>query len=245
MNGWDRPDDLAERDEPKSAAEEVLASCQRRIGYSFRDVSLLRSALTHASHAEHRLASNERLEFLGDAILGMVVCEHLYHSYPSQMEGELTRIKSVVVSRKVCAEVSRELGLHEHLLLGKGMLAHRSLPQSLLADVLESLVASIYLDGGWPPTRDFIERYILPRIAPLAAGSSDGNYKSMLQQWAQRELGQTPTYVVLAEEGPDHVKSFRISAKVGDLQFEPAWGNTKKQAAQLAAKNALLALRRK
>jgi ribonuclease-3 len=245
MNGWDRPDDLADRDEPKPAAEVVLASCQRRIGYSFRDPSLLRSALTHASHAEHRLASNERLEFLGDAILGMVVCEHLYHSYPSQMEGELTRIKSVVVSRKVCAEVSRELGLHEHLLLGKGMLAHRSLPQSLLADVLESLVASIYLDGGWPPARDFIERYILPRIAPLAAGSSDGNYKSMLQQWAQRELGQTPTYLVLAEEGPDHVKSFRISAKVGDLQFEPAWGNTKKQAAQLAAKNALLALRRK
>ncbi|HEY6564198.1 MAG TPA: ribonuclease III [Pirellulaceae bacterium] len=223
----------------------ILEACQHRLGYVFQDSSLLKGALTHASRAQHRLASNERLEFLGDAVLGMVVCEYLYHTYPDLLEGELTRIKSVVVSRRTCAETSQQLGLEEFLFLGKGMRTQKALPPSLLSDVFESIIASIYLDGGWAPAREFLHRHIIPRVPPLASGDEDENYKSLLQQWAQRELGATPSYVLMSESGPDHLKTFRIAAKVGDLHFEPAWGNTKKQAAQLAARNALHALDRK
>src|SRR5277367_6186209 len=122
--------------------------CERRIGYEFRDKTLLGAALTHASGAQHRLASNERLEFLGDAILGAVVCELLYAQYPEYLEGDLTKIKSIVVSRQTCAKISEALNLQEFLVLGKGMTTHPSVPPSLLADVFESLIAAIYLDGG-------------------------------------------------------------------------------------------------
>ena len=118
--------------------------------------------MTHASGADHRLASNERLEFLGDAILGAVVCELLFHQYPDYLEGDLTKIKSIVVSRQTCAKISEALGLHEFLILGKGMTTHPSVPPSLLADVFESLVAAIYIDGGDPAAREFVEKYIGP-----------------------------------------------------------------------------------
>src|SRR5271157_5393216 len=126
----------------------MLQGCEERVGYTFSDKSLLLAALTHASGAEHRLASNERLEFLGDAILGAVVCELLYRQYPEYLEGELTRVKSVVVSRQTCARISEALGMQEFLILGKGMTTHPTVPSSLLADVFESLVAAVYLDGG-------------------------------------------------------------------------------------------------
>ena len=113
-----------------------------------RILSILESALTHASGADHRLASNERLEFLGDAILGHVVCELLFHQFPQFLEGDLTKIKSVVVSRQTCAKISEALGLQEFLILGKGMTTHPAVPPSVLADVFESLIAAIYLDGG-------------------------------------------------------------------------------------------------
>src|SRR5438477_9150853 len=152
------------------ASGDLLARCQRRIGYFFRDLQILRSALTHASGAEHRLASNERLEFLGDAILGFVVCEMLFHQFPEYLEGELTKIKSVVVSRQTCAKISEALGLQEFLILGKGMTTHPNVPPSLLADVFESLIAAIYLDGGDPASREFIQRYLGPEIELAATG---------------------------------------------------------------------------
>ena len=216
-----------------------IEELERRIGYVFSDRSLILAALRHASSSSSRQASNERLEFLGDAILGMVVCEELYHQYPDLLEGELTRIKSVVVSRQTCAKVSAELGLAPFLQLGKGMSAQPKLPRSLLADVLESIVAAIFLDAGLPPARDFIQRHIFPFIAPTASGAKDENYKSRLQHLAQRDYSQTPTYVLVEEKGPDHSKSFRVAARIGDLEFNPAWGNSKKQAEQVAAKQAL------
>src|SRR6202521_692486 len=146
-----------------------MKRCERRIGYEFRDKSLLAAALTHASGAQHRLASNERLEFLGDAILGAVVCELLYCQYPDYLEGDLTKIKSVVVSRQTCAKISEALGLQEFLVLGKGMTTHPNVPPSLLADVFESLLAAIYLDGGYEAARKFIETHVGPEIE-LAAG---------------------------------------------------------------------------
>jgi ribonuclease-3 len=227
---------------PSDPQAAELERCERRIAYTFRDKNLLIAALTHASGAQHRLASNERLEFLGDAILGAVVCELLYVQYPDYLEGDLTKIKSVVVSRQTCAKISEALGLQEFLILGKGMSIHPSVPPSLLADVFESLAAAIYLDGGDAVVREFIQRYMGPEIELAAAGELGGNYKSLLQQMAQRENGSTPTYHLLDEKGPDHSKCFKISAQIGRTQFPPAWGPNKKEAEQRAARNALAEL---
>jgi ribonuclease-3 len=216
-----------------------LEVCQQRLGYRFHDPNLLRSALTHASGADHRLASNERLEFLGDAILGAVVCEFLFHQYPEYLEGELTRIKSIVVSRQTCTKISQGLGMQEFLILGKGMTTHPTVPPSLLADVFESVVAAIYLDGGDPAAREFIERYLGPEIELAVDGVVGGNYKSLLQQFTQREHGTTPIYQLLDEKGPDHSKCFKIAAQVGQSRYQAAWGRNKKEAEQRAARNAL------
>jgi ribonuclease III len=212
---------------------------EERIGYKFSDGNLLHSALTHASGAEHRLASNERMEFLGDSILGAVVCELLYHQFPDYLEGDLTRIKSIVVSRQTCAKISQALGMQEFLILGKGMTTHPTIPSSLLADVFESLVAAIYLDGGMEAAKSFILKNIIPEIELAADGESGCNYKSVLQQVAQREHGTTPTYQLMDEKGPDHSKCFKIAAQVGSSQFQAAWGRNKKEAEQRAARNAL------
>jgi ribonuclease-3 len=216
-----------------------LEACEQRLGYTFSDRGLLRAALTHASGAEHRLSSNERLEFLGDSILGLVVCEVLFHQYPDYLEGELTRIKSIVVSRQTCAKISQSLGMQEFLILGKGMTTHPTVPSSLLADVFESLVAAIYLDGGHAAAQEFVLRYLEPEIELAVGGESGGNYKSLLQQIAQREYGTTPTYQLLDEKGPDHSKCFQIAAQVGPSRYQAAWGRNKKEAEQRAARNAL------
>src|SRR5262245_12287660 len=189
------------RPTPADIEESELGRCERRIGYEFTDKALLSASLTHASGAQHRLASNERLEFLGDAILGAVVCEILYVQYPDYLEGDLTKIKSLVVSRQTCAKISEALGLQEFLILRTGMTTHPTLPPSLLADVFESLAAAIYLDGGDAAVRDFIQRFIGPEIELAATGELGGNYKSLLQQLAQRENGSTPTYQLLDEKG--------------------------------------------
>lgn len=216
-----------------------LNECERRIGYRFSDQSLLRSALTHASGAEHRLASNERLEFLGDSILGAVVCELLFHQYPEYLEGDLTKIKSIVVSRRTCAKISDALGMQEFLILGKGMTTHPTIPPSVLADVFESIIAAVYLDGGDQAAREFVEKYIGPEIELAAGGEVGSNYKSLLQQLAQREHGTTPTYQLLDEKGPDHSKCFKIAAQIGHHRYQAAWGRNKKEAEQRAARNAL------
>jgi len=217
----------------------LLAGCQERIGYVFSDKGLLHAALTHASGAQTRLASNERLEFLGDAILGAVVCELLFRRYPDYLEGDLTRIKSIVVSRQTCAKISESLGMEDFLIMGKGMSTHPTVPSSLLADVFESLVAAIYLDGGDRAAREFLERHIIAEIELAAEGESGINYKSLLQQLAQREYGTTPVYQLLDEKGPDHSKCFKISAQVGGNRYQAAWGRNKKEAEQRAARNAL------
>src|SRR5262245_34803615 len=127
---------------------DVLEECQKTVGYEFRQSDLLRAALTHTSGADTRLSSNERLEFLGDAVLGLVTCEQLFLRFPDYQEGDLTRVKSVVVSRRTCARIGRALNLGDYMFVGKGMHHHAAVPLSLLADAFESLVAAIYLDGG-------------------------------------------------------------------------------------------------
>ena len=216
-----------------------LENCEQRIGYVFRNRGLLQSALTHASGASSRLASNERLEFLGDSILGAVVCELLFHRFPEYLEGDLTRVKSVVVSRITCAKISESLRLDEFLILGKGMTNSPTVPASLLADVFESLVAAIHLDGGHNAARQFIEMHIGPEIDLVSGTDHGSNYKSLLQHLAQREYATTPNYQLLDEKGPDHSKCFKIAAQIARNRYQPAWGRNKKEAEQRAARNAL------
>jgi ribonuclease-3 len=220
-----------------------LELCQQQIGYAFREPQLLEAALTHASGVQHRLSSNERMEFFGDAILGMVVCERLFQQYPEYSEGELTKIKSVVVSRDTCARMSEAIGLEQHLILGKGMAADPTVPRSVLAAAFESLIAAIYLDGGMPPAEKFILRYVDAEIEAAVSCEFGGNFKSLLQQLAQREFGVTPNYVMLDEKGPDHSKCFKVSAQIGSRRFTAAWGKSKKESEQRAAHNAINQLR--
>ena len=221
----------------------LFAACEARLEYAFSNRKHLVEALTHASIADHRLSSNERLEFLGDAILGAVVCEELYREYPQHLEGDLTRIKSAVVSRLTCAKVSRSLGLQEFLLLGKGMATGAGLPNSLLSDVYEAIVAAIFLDGGMEAAKTFVIRTMGEEIEHVASSENCVNFKSQLQQHAQRELGGAPTYELLDEKGPDHSKCFMVAARVQARQFTGAWGRNKKEAEQRAARNALSELR--
>ncbi len=225
--------------DPDQAMLAQLEACEVRIGYQFKNKKLLRRALTHASGAQHRLVSNERLEFLGDAILGAVVCDLLFHQYTDYLEGDLTKIKSIVVSRLTCAKISEGLGLQEFLIIGKGMTTHPSVPVSLLADVFESIIAGVFLDGGKDAAWEFVTKFIEPEIELAVGGETGGNFKSQLQQVAQREHGSTPTYQLLDEKGPDHSKCFKIAARVGPRRYQPAWGRNKKEAEQRAARNAL------
>lgn len=222
-----------------SREAEILEECQAVLGYRFRKLKLLRAALTHASGADTRLASNERLEFLGDSVLGLVVCEQLFKLFPEYQEGDLTKLKSAVVSRRSCTRISRQLNLGDFLFMGKGMHSHHAVPASLLADVFESLVAAIYLDGGLEAAREFILRHMQPEIDREAAGAQGSNFKSLLQQVAQREYGATPRYDLLDEQGPDHHKCFKVAAIIGKRLFAAAWGRNKKEAEQKAAMNAL------
>ena len=218
------------------------AECQEVLGYHFSDLKLLQEALTHASGANHRLVSNERLEFLGDSILGMIVCDLLFRKFPEYLEGDLTKIKSIVVSRHTCAKISQDLEIEQFLVIGKGMGSHAQTPSSVLADVFESLIGAIYLDGGVEVARRFIVRHIEHVIDAAVDGQNGLNYKSNLQQFAQREYGATPTYVLLDEKRPDHLKCFKISARIGERRYAPAWGRNKKEAEQRAALNALCQL---
>lgn len=220
----------------------ALEIIEQRIGYRFSDQNLLAQALVHASIAPTRVASNERLEFLGDAILGAIVCEHLYRRFPVDLEGELTKIKSNAVSRRVCAEIAVELGLADAVQLGKGMGDRASLPQSLLAALFESVIGSIYLDGGIEPARGLVMRCLESRIEESTRLGHQQNFKSVLQQSLQRKDLGSPCYQVLAEKGPDHAKHFEICVELAGRRFTPCWGMSKKSAEQLAALEALVEL---
>jgi ribonuclease-3 len=225
-----------------TGVEDLLQQCETALNHQFRDRELLQRCLTHASGAAHRLDSNERLEFLGDAVLGLLVCEMLYHRFPEEPEGELTRIKSIVVSRSICAKISYDLQLPRFLRLGKGLHGVAPVPPSIAGAVFESLMAGLYLDGGLEVARAFVDRVVGPEVE-LAAGLDHGkNYKSLLQQVAQRTLGSTPVYKLLDEKGPDHSKCFKITALIGPNSYPAAWGANKKAAEQRAAHNALHSL---
>jgi ribonuclease III len=218
---------------------ELTVSAQQALGYTFRDPELLLTALTHASIADSRLDSNERLEFLGDAILGMVVCEQLFRRYEEWLEGDLTKVKSMLVSRRVCAMIADEVGLSQLLILGNGIENRSNLPTSLRAAVLESVIGAIFVDGGVEPAREFILRAIEPHLVRCANKQNHDNHKSALQQYVQRIYSSTPRYESLDEQGPDHSKCFEVCVVVDGERFPSAWGPSKKEAEQEAARRAL------
>ncbi|MCL2330095.1 MAG: ribonuclease III [Phycisphaerae bacterium] len=220
--------------------QDALQKVQRAIGYTFRNPQLLTAALTHASVADSRLASNERMEFVGDAILGMVVCNELYRRFPKCMEGELTKIKSAVVSRRICCQISEELGLIDCLFLGKGISSRSQLPHSLAAALYEALIAAIYLDSGQlEAVQSFILTTMDKHITQAAESQHQRNYKSQLQQHAQQAFSATPKYDLLDEKGPDHSKCFEIGVVIKGKRYASAWGPSKKEAEQKAAYLAL------
>ncbi len=227
---------------PTTKYRALLEECQEAIGYRFQRLELLKAALTHTSGANTRSASNERLEFLGDSVLGLVTCELLYHRFPDYQEGDMTKVKSVVVSRKTCAKFSEDLDLGRFLILGKGMENHGNIPANLLADAFESLVAAIFLDGGWDTVKEFVLEFVEPEIEEVAGDAINNNAKSALQQVAQRQLGGTPRYYVLDEQGPDHDKCFKIATEIDGHLYPAAWGRNKKDAELRAALNALAAI---
>jgi ribonuclease-3 len=222
--------------------QSTLEKCQELIGYRFRQPRLLALALTHASVAPTRVQSNERLEFLGDAVLAVCVCHELYAGHEELMEGDMTKVKSTVVSRRTCAEIADDIGIVELLKTNKGMADPTGMPTSVAAAVFEAIIGALYLDGGI----DAATRFIIARAGPyideaLSAGYGR-NYKSLLQQHAQRDSGSTPTYRLLDEKGPDHSRCFEIAVAINGREFPSAWGRSKKQAEQRAAREALEAL---
>jgi len=222
--------------------EETLRQIEQIIGYEFSNRDLLHKAFTHSSAVDNRLFSNERQEFLGDSILGMVICQNLFEQFPDYLEGDLTQIKSMLVSRRACAKIIKQLGLQRFLRVGKGMAESRALAGSLAAGVMEALIAAIYIDGGFEAARSFILRMFDSLIEQANAEQVRGNFKSLLQQYAQQHLNLTPIYEILDEKGPDHDKCFEVEAVVGVRRFPSAWGTNKKEAEQKAALNALVEL---
>jgi ribonuclease III, bacterial len=216
---------------------------EEKLKYSFNDRALLLMALSHSSYANENksagLMSNERLEFLGDSVLGQVVASHLYLSYPKMPEGQMTRLRAELVCEQSLFEVARTLELGQYIKLGKGEenTGGRA-RESILADAVEALIAALYLDGGLPVAKSFIERYILSNL-DFAETHTLSDYKTALQEYVQRKSGQTLAYELLSESGPDHKKSFTMQVRLNDNVIGTGHGHTKKEAEQYAAKNGL------
>ena len=220
----------------------MIKDLETALGYRFRNITLLQRALTHSSYANERfhdgLMSNERLEFLGDSILGMVVAEHLYRNYPDRLEGELTRIRADMVCETSLATIADRLGLGQHLMLGHGeeQSGGRARP-SILADAVESIIAASFLDGGMEAACGIIQRFLLTEIPAKKPNNAD--YKTMLQELVQQKKNQTISYQLVGESGPDHNKRFIVELLVNGKPVSTGEGTSKKRAEQNAAKSAV------
>ncbi len=220
-----------------------MDTLEKRLGYSFRDPAMLELALTHSSYANERgsgrAGCNERLEFLGDSILGYFSAECLFRTYPDKPEGEMTKLRSELVCEQSLARVATKLGLGEFLRLGHGeeMGGGRTRP-SIIADAVEAVLAAIYLDGGAEEAKKFVYTFILNEVSSAEkTGSHD--YKTRLQERVQRGGASSPSYVITDESGPDHSKVFSAEVRIAGRVAGVGSGKTKKEAEQNAAKNAL------
>jgi len=223
------------------------AELERKLGHRFKDLSLLRQALTHRSHVHvtgrERLDSNERLEFLGDSVLGMLVNDHLFHRFPEKEEGDLTKIKSLLVCGATLAKIGTRLELGEHLLLSRSEAGTGGRErESILADVTEALIGALYLDGGMPAAHGFIKRHVLVNVDDTIQEQSHRNYKSLLQETLQARYKIPPRYKVSSTSGPDHARRFTVKVSLRGTVLGVGSGTSKKQAEQRAAEIALTRL---
>ena len=220
----------------------MIKELETAIGYRFHNISLLQNALAHSSYANERwhnsLMSNERLEFLGDSILGMVVADHLYQNFPNRPEGELTRMRADMVCEKALAQIAGRIGLGSHLLLGKGeeQGGGRS-RDSILADAVESVIAACYLDGGMEAAVSFIRQFVLVNVPVSRLSNAD--YKTALQELVQQKRNQILAYTLVGESGPDHDKRFEVELTLNGQVVGKGIGSSKKRAEQDAARAAL------
>ncbi|MBQ9167100.1 MAG: ribonuclease III [Oscillospiraceae bacterium] len=222
-----------------------MKDLEAAIGYRFHNISLLQNALTHSSYANERwhnsLASNERLEFLGDSILGMVVADHLYNHFQDRPEGELTRMRADMVCEKTLAAVANRVNLGQHLLLGHGEEQSGGRKrESILADAVESIIAASFLDGGMDAAKGIIQRFILCDVPVTKLHNVD--YKTTLQEQVQQKKNQVLTYHLTGETGPDHDKQFMVEVHLNGQVVGSGVGSSKKRAEQDAARCALEAL---
>ena len=224
----------------------MIKDLETAIGYRFHNITLLQNALAHSSYANERwhdsLKSNERLEFLGDSILGMAVAEYLYRNFPDRPEGELTRMRADMVCETSLAAVADKIGLGEHLLLGHGEERFGGRKRaSILADAVESVIAACFLDGGMEAARGFVTKYILTEVPIKQLHNAD--YKTALQELVQQKKDQVLSYELTGESGPDHDKQFRVQVLLNGIPIGVGTGRSKKRAEQDAARNALDAMK--
>ena len=223
----------------------MLKDLEKTIGYRFKNITLLQNALTHSSYANERwhnsLMSNERLEFLGDSILGMVVAEYLYKTFPDRPEGELTRMRADMVCEQALCVIANRLGLGEHLLLGHGEEQTGGRTRaSILADAVESVIAACFLDGGMDAAKGFVQQFVLCDVPVTQLHNID--YKTVLQERVQQKKDQVLSYALVAESGPDHDKRFTAAVSLNGEIVGQGIGSSKKRAEQEAARVAIEAL---
>ena len=220
----------------------MIKDLENALGYRFSNITLLQNALTHSSFANERwhdsLRSNERLEFLGDSILGMVVADHLYRNFPDRPEGELTRMRADMVCEQSLAAVANQLGLGEHMLLGHGeeRFGGKTRP-SILADAVESIIAASYLDGGFEAAAGIVRRFNLTQVPVKKLNNAD--YKTALQELVQQKKNQSLVYMLVGSYGPDHDKSFKVQVSLNGKVVGTGEGSSKKRAEQDAAHRAI------
>ena len=220
----------------------MIKDLETAIGYRFQNIQLLQNALTHSSYANERwhnsLLSNERLEFLGDSVLGMLVAEYLYHNFPNRPEGELTRMRADMVCEQTLAAAANRIGLGEHLLLGHGEEQGGGRNRdSILADAMESVIAASFLDGGISAALQIVQKYILVEVPVTKLHNVD--YKTRLQELVQQKKNQVLSYALVGQSGPDHDKKFDVEVSLNGNVVGSGSGSSKKRAEQDAARSAL------
>ena len=220
----------------------MIKDLENAIGYRFKNITLLQNALAHSSYANERwhdsLKSNERLEFLGDSILGMVVAEYLYRNFPDRLEGDLTRMRADMVCERSLALIAERIGLGAHLLLGNGEESGGGRARdSILADAVESVIAACFLDGGMEPAREFIDTFVLTDVPVRKLRNAD--YKTALQELVQQKKNQVLSYALVEESGPDHDKHFVVQVSLNGTVVGTGKGRSKKKAEQDAAHAAI------
>ena len=220
-----------------------MKSLENRLNYKFKYINLLKNALTHSSYANEvrgGVTSNERLEFLGDSVLSIIVSEHIFKRLPNMPEGELTRLRASLVCEKALCGFSRELNIGEHLLLGKGEDKGGGRERdSILADAFEAVLAAIYLDGGMEAAKHHVLRFVLRELNSNNDENDFKDYKTLLQEIIQRNPEESVSYILTGEEGPDHDKRFTVEVHLNSNKIGSGCGKSKKRAEQMAAKQAL------